>query len=96
MHNLTETSKIIANQRVAFTEIDDDVVMMGPENGLFYGVNSVGAEIWNLLQSNALSLSEICEQILQRYDVDESQCATDVKLFVEDLLNQGMLYFARS
>ena len=92
MHQLiTETSKITANQQVAFTEIDDDVVMMGPDNGLFYGTNCVGAEIWNLLQSNVLSLSAICNQIQQIYDVEESQCATDVKQFVEDLMAQGML-----
>ena len=85
------TSIISRNQDVAFTQIDDDMVIMSPENSFFYGVNSVGAKIWSLLELNALSLGEICELIQRDYDVNEAQCVSDSMQFIEAMVEQNFL-----
>lgn len=92
--NLNLTSKISRSPDVAFTQIDDDLVMMGSEDGLFYGVNSVGTEIWSLLEFKTLSLSDICSEIQQNYDVTEEQCLEDSKQFITAMVEKKMLIVA--
>jgi hypothetical protein len=91
MNKLTLTSKLSRNPDVAFTQIDDDLVMMGPDDNLFYGVNATGTKIWSLLEFKVLSLNEICEGIQQDYDVPEAQCIDDAMQFVQAMVEQNML-----
>ena len=91
MNKLSLTTKISRNPEVAFTQIDDDLVMMGPKDSLFYGVNAVGTEIWSLLEFKTLSLSEICELIQRDFEVNEAQCIEDSMQFVEAMVEQNML-----
>lgn len=89
--NIDLSSKISRNPDVAFTQIDDDLVMMGPEDSMFYGVNAVGTAIWSLLEFNTLSLGEVCAHIQQGYEVTEVRCVEDSMRFVEAMVDQNML-----
>lgn len=91
MNQLTLNSELSRSPDVAFTQIDDDIVMMGPKDSLFYGVNSVGTAIWSLLESKTLTLKDICKQIQQDYEVTETQCVEDITRFVESMVEQHML-----
>lgn len=92
--SISINSTISRNPDVAYTQIDDDLVMMGPEDSLFYGVNPVGTQIWSLLESNTLSLREICEHIQQDYAVEQSTCIEDITLFIEAMAAQNMVVIA--
>lgn len=91
MYKLDLNQHVSRNPEVAFTQIDDDLVMMDPNDSLFYGVNAMGNKIWSLLAFKTLSLSDICELIQRDYDVSEEQCVEDVKRFVEEMVEQNML-----
>ena len=91
MNKLALTSKISRNPDVAFTQIDGDLVMMGPKDSLFYGVNAVGTAIWSLLEFKTLALSDICELIQHDYAVTETQCIEDSMQFVDAMVEQNML-----
>ena len=91
MNKLSLNNKLSRNHNVAFTEIDSDLVMMGPNNNLFYGVNSVGTHIWSLLEFDTLSLNDICEHIHDSFEVTETQCVDDVTQFVEEMIAQRLL-----
>ena len=91
MNELTLTSKISRNPDVAFTQIDDDLVMMSPKDSLFYGINAVGTEIWSSLEFNPRSLSEICGLIQRDFAVTEAQCIADSIQFVNAMVEQDML-----
>lgn len=91
MSNLTLTSKISRNPDVSYTQIDNDLVMMGPNDDLFYGVNDTGTKIWSLLEFNDLTFGEINEHIQQGYEVAEVDCLKDLTQFVESMVAQNML-----
>lgn len=90
MSQLNLTDVIQKNLDIAYTHIDEDMVVIG-EDGLFHGVNAVGTDIWSLLESGATSLQTICDYLLERYDTTEEQCITDVKNFVNCLITQKMV-----
>ena len=89
--NISLTSQISRNPDVAYTQIDDDLVVMGPEDSLFYGINPVGTKIWSLLETDTLSLHAICDLIQQYYDVTASMCIEDTTRFIEAMAAQKMI-----
>lgn len=91
MSNITLTSKISRNPDVSYTQIDNDLVMMGPKDDLFYGVNDTGTKIWSLLEFNDLTFGAIHERIQQEYEVTEAACLEDLTQFVEAMVAQNML-----
>lgn len=90
MNKLNLTNIIQKNLDIAYTHIDEDMVVIG-EDGLFHGVNAVGTDLWSLLESGETSLQTICDYLLQHYDTTEEQCITDVKNFVNSLITQKMV-----
>ena len=91
MNKFSSTNIISRNPDVAYAQIDNDLVMMGPKDDLFYGINPTGTVIWSLLEFNSLPFSTICESILQNYDVTETVCIEDTAQFIQAMIDQNML-----
>ena len=92
MNKLSPTSIISRNTDVVSTQIDNDLVMMKPDDNLFFGVNTVGTSLWVLLENNTLPLGTLCEMIHKDYDVDAAQCVSDVTAFVESMIAENLLF----
>ncbi|MDF1684324.1 MAG: PqqD family protein [Legionellaceae bacterium] len=79
------------NQDVVFTQIDKDIVMMDPNSGEYHGLNTVGAELWNLLDSKPMSQDGMVSYLQKEYGLDEATATTDVHVFVDAMLKQDFL-----
>ena len=65
--------------------------MMSIEAGRYYGVNAVGARIWELLESPK-TIEQLCAQICAEFDVDAQTCETAVLEFARDLISNGVVH----
>lgn len=92
MNTLNLSSTLEVNPDVVYTQIDEDIVMMGPEDGMYYAANPVGATIWNLLMSKPLSLKALYEYIEKNYDVDGTQYKVEVATFIDEMIEQKMVF----
>ncbi len=63
---------------------------MNIDNEMYYSLNSVGSQIWQLL-SDRLDLETAIEQLLRRFDIDEATLRQDVTQLVDELVAQGLL-----
>lgn len=72
------------------TDIDDEVVMFDADAGKYYGLNSVAAAVWKLLEE-PLSVGEICDQLTSEYDVDKQKCMDEVLGFLPELKDKGLI-----
>lgn len=72
------------------TGIDDEVVMFDADAGKYYGLNSVAATVWNMLEK-PLSVGEICDQLTSEYDVDKEKCMREVLGFLPELKDKGLI-----
>jgi hypothetical protein len=70
--------------------LGDETVMMNLESGDYLGVNSVGTDIWNLL-NEPIAVAELIKKILEMYDVSEEKCSAEVNTFLTNALEQGMI-----
>jgi hypothetical protein len=69
----------------------EEMVMMSVDAGRYYGLNAVGSRIWELLDAPR-SASQICHQILEEFDVDATTCEAEVRRFLGELLDHGIIH----
>ena len=58
-------------------------------NGLIT-VNEVGVSIWNMLQ-NEVTFDQIVQGLLNEYEVEESVAREDIREFLDQLIDGGIL-----
>jgi hypothetical protein len=78
------------NKDLLASNLDEDLVMLSVQTGKYYGVNSVGRRIWELL-AVPMSVSQICDQLLKEYEVSRERCEQEVFSFLNELEAQGLL-----
>lgn len=87
---ITLESTVQRNPELLASSIGDEVVMMSIENSAYYGLDPVGSKIWEMI-AEPLLVSDLCEQLMERFDVLPSQCQVDVLKFLNELHTEGML-----
>ena len=65
---LTQSSKIVAAPEQVSSELAGESVILNLKTGLYYGLNEVGATIWEQIQSPK-TFQEICDLIEAEYEV---------------------------
>ena len=71
-------------------ELDGEVVILDLKTSVYFGLNRVGAAIWEAL-NEPKTAADICTVIYEKYDVDESQCQEDVIDLLSNLENVGLI-----
>jgi len=88
--SITETTKLKRTSHLLETDVHGEVVALDVEKGQCYGLDSVGTEIWRLLEKET-SVQEMVAELSSRYDVDEATCRSDVLRLVGELDDEGLL-----
>ncbi|HLO78507.1 MAG TPA: PqqD family peptide modification chaperone [Magnetospirillum sp.] len=70
--------------------LDDTLLMMSVEKGLYIGISGVGPRIWELLEHPTAEAAVIAA-LLAEYEVDADTCATQVAAFLAGLRERGLL-----
>lgn len=83
-------SKLISRTEIPGSKIDDELVFFNHETGMYYGTGQVGAEIWEFLDEPR-SMADICDRLLEKFEVDRDTCEKQVHLFIEEMVASGIL-----
>lgn len=86
---------ITANTRFRRVElpgsrIDCEMVFFDQNAGKYYATGPVGADIWDFIDSERF-FSEICEHLLELYQVDRPSCEAQSKAFLSQLQEAGLV-----
>jgi coenzyme PQQ synthesis protein D (PqqD) len=80
-----------AKGSVVWTTVRDGAVLFCSETELYFGLNSVGAIIWELLPQGA-TLDDLCAAVAARFpDVDRAMIAGDVADLLDELTRLELL-----
>lgn len=90
METLSKLSLISATKNAVHCDIEDEIVILSMEDEVYYGLNPVGAFIWNLIQEPK-TMHEIERAILEEYDVEEETCKIDLKEIIKKLMDKGLV-----
>jgi hypothetical protein len=83
-------ARIVAVADQVSCDLAGEAAILNLKNGVYYGLNSVGAFIWNLVQQPK-SIDEVKTAVLKEYDVDATQCEADLLLLLADLKENGLI-----
>ncbi|MCZ4500602.1 MAG: hypothetical protein JWQ74_3157 [Marmoricola sp.] len=71
-------------------EMDGELVMMGQEQGEYYGLRDVAASIW-LLLAEPRTLEDLVVLIGAEYDVAPETCRADIVAFLDELSGKKLV-----
>jgi len=63
---------------------------MSIDNSAYYGLDPIGSNIWEML-AEPIRVSDLCAQLMQRYEVNEQDCQRDVLNFLNQMRNEDLL-----
>lgn len=83
-------SIVVASTNQISSDLGEEVVILNLKDGVYHGLDSVGARIWNLLQESK-SINDILNILLEEYDVEPERCERDLLALLEKLEQNGLI-----
>jgi hypothetical protein len=83
------TATVTAGPDVLATAFDDELVLLNLRDGVYYGLEGVGARVWSLMQQPT-SLGWIRDELVEEFDVAPGRCVADLRALVDDLASRGL------
>ncbi len=81
-----------ARTDVVFCEVDEGAVLLHAAQEIYYGLNGVGAEIWQLLPPVSATIEDVVQTLAVRYpEVGTEQIRSDVEQLLADLEKSGLV-----
>ena len=86
--NLSDRVRIA--QQVMARQVGEEMVMLDLAGGTYFGLDPVGARIWQLLDEGK-TLAEICDVMMAEYAVSREEIERDVLRLADELTVNGLI-----
>lgn len=87
---LSMASQVCREPNPISVVVDGELMMLSAESNSYLGFNAVGTRIWDLLDK-PISAGELCESLLDEFDITGDQCEKEVLAFLNDLLRRRLI-----
>lgn len=87
---LSPSSVVVVSKDQVSTNLSGEAVILGMRDGVYYGLDPVGARIWDMLQAPH-AIGDVAERIAAAYDVSRERAETDLLALAAQLLERGLL-----
>lgn len=79
----------ISDQAIA-NRVGEEMVVLHLANGTYFGLDPVGALLWEGLTSGDLP-SQVCDKILESFEVDRDTAEDDLRTFLGELAESDLI-----
>jgi hypothetical protein len=83
-------ASVVATERQLSTALGDEVIILGLDDSMYYGLSETGVRIWELVQT-ARTVREILATLVAEYEVDRPRVETDLEVLLADLHSRGLI-----
>jgi hypothetical protein len=87
---ISDHSVVVASKDQVSCDLAGEAAILNIKSGVYYGLDPVGARIWNLMQEPR-KVAEIQNAITDEYEVEPERCARDLVGLLEKLLAEGLI-----
>ena len=88
---LSVHSVVIAAPEQVSCPLGDESAILSLKNSVYYGLDSVGARVWNLLLQKPRSIGDLRDTLLGEYDVEAESCERDLFSLLEKMQDEGLI-----
>jgi hypothetical protein len=85
----TSSIVVMAKEQVS-CPLGEESAILNLKNSVYYGLDSVGARVWTLLQQPR-SVGELRDTLLSEYDVEARRCEQDLLTLLETMRLEGLI-----
>lgn len=93
MEPITLNSRVVRSEDFITSTVDNDLVMMSLEKGTYYGLDSIGSHVWENI-AEPITVHDLCQKLTNQFEVQPTQCQTDVLAFLNELQKENMIHVA--
>lgn len=90
---ITGDSIVSASPQQVSADLAGEAAILDLKSGVYYGLNTVGAFVWSLIQEPR-QVSEIWEAVLLEFEVEREHCEQDVLVLLRKLVSEGLIKVA--
>ncbi|MCE9601016.1 MAG: PqqD family protein [Gemmatimonadetes bacterium] len=87
---LTRATPIVASDDQASAELSSEVVILSMREGVYFGLDGVGARIWSLVQQPT-TLGEVTATIVSEFEVEEERAFADLCALAGEMAGHGLV-----
>ena len=87
---ISHHSKVNSGPEQISVELAGEVVILSTKSGMYYGLDEVGARIWQLLKEPK-TVQDLLDTILQEFDATADQCELDLLDLLDDLKSKDLV-----
>ncbi len=87
---LSGSTMVSTSKDYVYCNVEDEMVLLGMEDGIYYGLNPVGAFIWEQIKEPK-TIDEIRDAVLSEYEVNKSECEGDLYELLRELVEKGLV-----
>lgn len=88
MSAISKDTTVVAIKEQVSCVVGEEAVILHLKDGTYYGLNAVGATVWNLIQQPR-TVAELRESVLREYKVERAQCEQDLARLLRELAEAG-------
>jgi len=88
--SLSVHSIVVATTEQVSCPLGDESAILNLKNSVYYGMNPVGARVWNLVQQPK-SVLQLRDTLLEEYDVEATRCERDLLDLLEQMRLEGLI-----
>jgi Coenzyme PQQ synthesis protein D (PqqD) len=85
-----ETSTVVAAPNQISSSLGEEAVILQLTKGVYYGLNDVGARIWELLKEPRQA-GDIRDTILDEFEVEPETATRDTLALLTELADRGLI-----
>jgi hypothetical protein len=71
-------------------DLAGEAAILDIKSGTYYGLNALGARIWNLIQKPK-AVKEVLQVLLEEYEVETERCEGDLLELLRELEAHGLI-----
>jgi hypothetical protein len=83
-------SVVVASKDQVSAKVDDDVAIVNVTAGVYYGLDPVGARIWELI-ATPRRVRAVRDALLVEYEVDARRCEEDLLSLLRAMAEAGLV-----
>lgn len=88
---LSKHATIARTDDLLAAPIEQDLVILSQTSDHYIALDPIGRKIWDLLQTPQ-RVDVLCQQLSQYYAASPEQISADVLPFLNDLVQEGLIY----
>lgn len=85
--------RVVIAANVVVRRLGNEMVLLDLASGTYFGLNEVGARVWDLLKSG-LPPAQIVQTLGEEFDADSATIERDLAVLLDTLATKGLVSIA--